>query len=210
MRYRSLDFSIHEQPVPSSSHSRIMQWRDSRDIGSENAKDCIPYVAAASTIMPSSVCSAPHTLPHAPTLIHSQSLPLVVYEVGLGFIFRLPPVMVTLTKRRVYVILFLARPLGVFFFSCGSTCSSHYQCVYARIVRGWRGVSAYLWGLRLDLSGTCEGSVNLSHDCGCCAFFGAVVANQRLALRAGGAMKVRGGKARCVDVGNSVDSRYAG
>lgn len=34
---------------------------------------------------------------------------------------RLPPVMVTLTKRRVYVIRFLARPLGVFFFSCGST-----------------------------------------------------------------------------------------
>lgn len=34
---------------------------------------------------------------------------------------RLPPVMVTLTKRRVYVSLFLARPLGVFFFSWGST-----------------------------------------------------------------------------------------
>lgn len=48
--------------------------------------------------------------------------PGVVYEVGLGFIFRLPPVMVTLTKRRVYVILFFARPLGVFFFSWGSTC----------------------------------------------------------------------------------------
>jgi len=29
--------------------------------------------------------------------------------------------MVTLTNRRVYVILFFARPLGVFFFSCGST-----------------------------------------------------------------------------------------
>lgn len=42
---------------------------------------------------------------------------VVVYEVGLGFIFLLPPVMVTLTKRRVYVILFFARPLGVFFFS---------------------------------------------------------------------------------------------
>lgn len=42
---------------------------------------------------------------------------LSLYEVGLGFIFRLPPVRVTFTKRRVYVILFLARPLGVFFFS---------------------------------------------------------------------------------------------
>jgi len=50
------------------------------------------------------------------------SLPLTLpYEVGLGFILRLPPVMVTLTKRRVYVSLFLARPLGVFFFSWGST-----------------------------------------------------------------------------------------
>jgi hypothetical protein len=35
--------------------------------------------------------------------------------------FRLPPVMVTFTNRRVYVILFFARPFGVFFFSCGST-----------------------------------------------------------------------------------------
>ena len=33
--------------------------------------------------------------------------------------------MVTLTKRRVYVIRFFARPLGVFFFSCGSTCHAH-------------------------------------------------------------------------------------
>src|SRR5437763_10107971 len=38
--------------------------------------------------------------------------------------FRLPPVIVTLTNRLVYVILFLARPLGVFFFSCGSTYSA--------------------------------------------------------------------------------------
>merc|ERR1712093_730716 len=52
-----------------------------------------------------------------PTLI----VELAVYVVGLGFIFRLPPVMVTFTKRRVYVILFFARPLGVFFFSWGST-----------------------------------------------------------------------------------------
>lgn len=42
---------------------------------------------------------------------------LIVYEVGLGFIFLLPPVSVTFTNRRVYVILFFARPLGVFFFS---------------------------------------------------------------------------------------------
>jgi hypothetical protein len=57
--------------------------------------------------------SSPSLLPHRCR---------VAYEVGLGFIFRLPPVMVTFTKRRVYVILFLARPLGVFFFSCFSTC----------------------------------------------------------------------------------------
>jgi hypothetical protein len=38
--------------------------------------------------------------------------------------FLLPPVRVTFTKRRVYVILFFARPLGVFFFSWGSTYES--------------------------------------------------------------------------------------
>jgi hypothetical protein len=38
--------------------------------------------------------------------------------------FRLPPVIVTFTNRLVYVILFFARPLGVFFFSWGSTCAS--------------------------------------------------------------------------------------
>lgn len=37
--------------------------------------------------------------------------------------FRLPPVMVTLTKRRVYLRRFIARPLGCFFFSCASTCN---------------------------------------------------------------------------------------
>ena len=81
--------------------------------------------------IPSWLCSFPY-----PALIY------ILYDVGLGFIylpvsdlwkhknisyggeictFRLPPVIVTLTNRRVYVILFLARPLGVFFFSCGST-----------------------------------------------------------------------------------------
>lgn len=49
--------------------------------------------------------------------------------VRLGSVFsnrltlRLPPVRVTLTKRRVYWMRFLARPFGVFFFSCGSTCT---------------------------------------------------------------------------------------
>lgn len=40
-----------------------------------------------------------------------------VEETQVERTFLLPPVMVTLTKRRVYEILFLARPLGVFFFS---------------------------------------------------------------------------------------------
>ena len=40
----------------------------------------------------------------------------------MGFILRLPPVMTTFTKRRVYVRRFFARPLGTFFFSCFSTC----------------------------------------------------------------------------------------
>lgn len=65
---------------------------------------------------------------------------LLTYVVGLGFIcfsssdtalliwggwirhtFLLPPVRVTFTNRRVYVMRFFARPLGVFFFSWGST-----------------------------------------------------------------------------------------
>ncbi len=54
----------------------------------------------------------------------SYSIPLILV---LGSVcelhtFLLPPVIVTLTNRRVYVILFFARPLGVFFFSWGSTC----------------------------------------------------------------------------------------
>lgn len=43
---------------------------------------------------------------------------------GFQRTFRLPPVMVTLTKRRVYLRRFRARPLGSFFFSCFSTCTS--------------------------------------------------------------------------------------
>ena len=38
--------------------------------------------------------------------------------------FLLPPVIVTLTKRRVYTILLYARPFGCFFFSWGSTWDS--------------------------------------------------------------------------------------
>lgn len=37
--------------------------------------------------------------------------------------FRLPPVMVTLTNRRVKTMRLYARPFGFFFFSCGSTCN---------------------------------------------------------------------------------------
>jgi hypothetical protein len=57
-------------------------------------------------------------------LLHpiGRSVGLIYAAPGLGFIFLLPPVMVTLTKRRTYWMRFLARPLGVFFFSWGSTC----------------------------------------------------------------------------------------
>lgn len=48
-------------------------------------------------------------------------IPYPLLPVGLGFIFLLPPVRVTLTNLRVYCIRFFARPLGTFFFSCGST-----------------------------------------------------------------------------------------
>lgn len=41
--------------------------------------------------------------------------------------FLLPPVRVTFTNLRVYWILFFARPLGVFFFSCFSTCNWIHQ-----------------------------------------------------------------------------------
>jgi hypothetical protein len=76
---------------------------------------------------------------------HSLSSVSFSYVVGLGFIYynqhlfnqsavfhrlhtlRLPPVMVTLTNRRVYTILLRARPFGDFFFSCFSTCQSKYE-----------------------------------------------------------------------------------
>ena len=61
-----------------------------------------------------------------PPLPSLETLP--AYVVGAGFIFRLPPVSWTLTNRRVYVMRFLARPLGVFFFSCLSTSVGRCQC----------------------------------------------------------------------------------
>lgn len=53
-------------------------------------------------------------------MISTLRLGIVGRQVCLTFL--LPPVRVTLTKRRVYVSLFLARPLGVLAFSCFSTC----------------------------------------------------------------------------------------
>lgn len=50
-----------------------------------------------------------------------KTKPYEVQGSGVVLTLRLPPVRVTLTKRRVYVSLFLARPLGTFFFSCFST-----------------------------------------------------------------------------------------
>lgn len=63
---------------------------------------------------------------------------------------------------------------------------------------GERG-SSYLWGLRLDLTGTREGAVNLSHDCGCCAFFGCCGGESEVsrALKCD-AMEMRGNRERVV------------
>ncbi len=92
--------------------------------------------------------------------------------------FLLPPVNVTFTKRLVYNILFLARPLGTFFFSCFSTCdefaSQPRSIIKIRISRlrdesaardtvWW--ACANLGSLRSDFAGTGEGSVNFTHDC---------------------------------------------
>jgi len=98
---------------------------------------------------------------------------------GLGecCTFLLPPVIVTLTNRRVYTIRFFALPFGSFFFSWGSTCTTSSQplsCMPHACRQGWwsafatleksKGLS-HLWCLRLDLAGTGEGSVNFTHDC---------------------------------------------
>ena len=94
------------------------------------------------------------------------------YVVGFGFIFLLPPVMVTFTKRRVYVMRFFARPLGVFFFSCGSTCIIIMRQLLAHLHRfRWAGW-IYLWSLRLHFACTGEGAVDFAHDCGCRCRFG--------------------------------------
>ncbi len=53
---------------------------------------------------------------------HQASVPTGVDRKSRQRTFLFPPVIVTFTNRRVYVILFFARPLGVFFFSWGSTC----------------------------------------------------------------------------------------
>jgi len=92
-------------------------------------KDAEPAVIEKRRAIP---CPSHHRSPFTVIFHHYSSLPaarpqslsfeLIVYEVGFGFIFLLPPVMVTLTKRRVYTTRFFARPLGTFFFSCGSTC----------------------------------------------------------------------------------------
>jgi hypothetical protein len=72
--------------------------------------------------------------------------------------------MVTFTNRRVYWILFFARPLGTFFFSCGSTCDAPSDPLL--VVGVFHRGCAYLWGLRLDLTGTGEGAVHFTHGGG--------------------------------------------
>lgn len=115
--------------------------------------------------------------------------------------FLFPPVIVTFTKRRVYVILFLARPLGVFFFSCGSTCtiiksaclpglhSSHEGkeplwslegsglcqaevLPICRYAKPLKKGEIYLGSLRLDFTSTRERAVDFTHDCGSSSFDG--------------------------------------
>lgn len=63
------------------------------------------------------------SIPQTQSATHSISLRLIANVKWNPHTFLFPPVMVTFTKRRVYVILFFARPLGVFFFSWGSTCA---------------------------------------------------------------------------------------
>ena len=53
--------------------------------------------------------------PHLGGPESSNTTPGTVTERNVRPTFRFPPVIVTFTNRRVYVILFFARPLGVFF-----------------------------------------------------------------------------------------------
>jgi hypothetical protein len=88
--------------------------------------------------------------------------------------FRLPPVIVTFTKRRVYTMRLYALPFGFFFFSCGSTwrvANQRTTICNSALLRGvifcpFRSFRTYLWCLRLDFTGTSEGSVDFSHTCG--------------------------------------------
>ena len=102
-------------------------------------------VASQGTLRPRSQ-AARYRIPPPPPSSVPVTLQLALrcypYVVGFGFIFLLPPVMVTLTKRRVYVILFFARPLGVFFFSCGSTCALPHQSL-VHIAYAGLGVSTF-------------------------------------------------------------------
>jgi hypothetical protein len=76
----------------------------------------LPLYLAISPSAPSSLRTPSHAIILSFSH-HRRSVGRSLYEVGLGFIFLLPPVMVTLMKRRTYWRRFLARPLGVFFFS---------------------------------------------------------------------------------------------
>lgn len=67
------------------------------------------------TITPHAITAYPNFCPYPSTLLLHRII-------SIQRTFRLPPVMVTLTKRRVYFRRFMARPLGFFFFSWASTC----------------------------------------------------------------------------------------
>ena len=83
------------------------------------------------------------------------------------YTFRLPPVMVTLTKRRVYKSLLWARPLATLRFSVGST-YFHQNPSESSVQRAseWeyrRKCLPYLWSLRLDFARTGERAVDFTH-----------------------------------------------
>jgi len=88
--------------------------------------------------------------------------PVVIRRKCEELTFLFPPVIVTFTKRLVYVILFFARPLGVFFFSWGSTCDAtlvssqptflyqhpprvSHQYTRRSAIREWRGEPTKRW-----------------------------------------------------------------